>query len=89
MLDLAEPAYKTKRTVDRTEMSRSLSLDSYVPPQNDHDVPHNMSMRPAISPVSTGLSRRDGIAWREPGLPPAGEATMKEKSGDRVHDGSR
>ena len=32
MLDLAGPTYKTRRTANRTEVSRSLSPDSYGMP---------------------------------------------------------
>jgi hypothetical protein len=61
MLNPAGSAFKTNETVDRTEMSRSLSPGGYPSLRSGHCLPQKMPIRPAISGVSTGLSRRDRI----------------------------
>jgi hypothetical protein len=61
MLDRAEPAYKTKQTVDRTEMSTSMSLASYASLDKGRCPPQKISITPAISAASTGLSRWDRL----------------------------
>ena len=48
-----------------------------------------MSVRPAISGVSTGLSRPDRIAWHQPGDRVAVRANPEGAVGERGHDGSR
>jgi len=65
MLDLAGPADKAGRAVNRTEMSRSSSPDGYASLPNDPGLRKRVVIWAAVAPDGTGHGRPDPIAWRE------------------------